>query len=46
MTSKLKNHLKTIPIADDNLYDSLDEKDIEIIDINFEDLLEDVNNII
>lgn len=37
---------KTTHIAGDNFYDSLDEKDIKIIDINFENILEGVNNII
>lgn len=46
MTSKLKAHLKTLPIADKNFYDTFDEKDIDIIDIDFEELLKDEDDFI
>lgn len=44
MTSKLKKHLKTLPIADVNFYESFDVEDKKIIDIDFEEILEDTDD--
>lgn len=48
MTSKLKKHLAALPIADENFYESFDAKvkEMEIIDIDFEEILNDEENVI
>ncbi|WP_341201118.1 bacteriochlorophyll 4-vinyl reductase [Planomicrobium okeanokoites] len=45
MTSKLKKHLEALPIADKNFYDSFDEKEMEIIDVDFEEILENEDDV-
>lgn len=43
LANRLKNYLEKLPIADVEFYQSLKESDVEIIDVDFEEILEETN---